>query len=219
MKRYVVAGLGIFGAGVAETLYTHGHDVIAIDLKEEKVNRIAPHVSRAAVGDARQLDVLDKIGSREADAGVVSLGSDLGASILAVMALRDLKVREIYVKVISFDHARIMNRIGVTETVFPEREMSINLARRMVQSESLLNYVRIGGGLSLQEMAVPRHWEGKTLRELKLPSDYKVSVVAVHDVLTDRMIPVPNPDEPLQDTHTLVLTGTEENLARVAAVG
>ena len=218
MKRYVVAGLGIFGSGVAETLYRQGHDVIAIDLKEDAVNRIAPRVSRAVVGDARMLDVLQSIGAKGADAGVVSLGSDLGASILATMALRDLGVGEIYVKVISFDHARIMKKIGVTETVFPERESSINLATRMVRSDALLNYIRIGTGLSLQEMAVPRSWEGKTLRELQLPSRYRVSVVAVHDVLTDEMMPVPDPDRPLRDTDTLILTGNEERLAHVAGV-
>lgn len=218
MKRFIIVGLGIFGSGVAETLYEQGNDVIAIDLKEQNVNRMAGHVTRAVVGDARQVDVLEKIGSRGAEAAVVSTGEDISASILVTLALRDLGVLEIYVKVISFDHARIMAKIGVTETVFPERESSVNLGKRIVSSDALLNYVRLGGGLSLQEMTVPARWEGKTLRDLQLPARYRVSVVAVHDVLRDEMTPVPDPDMPLLDTHTLVLTGTEENLARVAGI-
>jgi trk system potassium uptake protein TrkA len=218
MKRFIIIGLGIFGSGVAETLYREGHEVIAIDVKEEPVNRIASHVTRAVVGDARQIDILEKIGAQGADTGVISTGDDISASILAAMALRDLNVREIYVKVVSFDHARIMAKIGVTETVFPERESSVNLAVRLIHSQAVLNYYRIGSGLSLQEMAVPVRWEGKTLRELQLPTHYRVSVVAIHDVLTDQMIPVPDPDMPLLDTHTLVLTGSETNLARVARI-
>lgn len=218
MKRFIVIGLGIFGGRIAQTLHEHGNEVVAIDVREARVNSIAGYVSRAVVGDATRLAVLEGAGARGADTAVVSTGDDLSASILATMALRDLKVREIYVKVISVEHARIMAKIGVTDTIFPEEESAVNLGTRILRSESLLNYVRLGGGLSLQEMAVPKVWEGKSLRELALPTRYKVSVVAVHDVITDRMVPVPNPDDPLLDSQTLVLTGTEQNLARVAGI-
>lgn len=217
-KRFVVVGLGIFGHGIAEALYSEGHDVVAVDVVEERVNRIARHVSRAAVGDARQLDVLDRLGAGDAEVAIVSTGADIGASILTVMALRDLKVPQIYVKVISFDHARILKKIGVTETVFPEHESSRNLAQRITHSESLLNYVQLGHNFSMQEMAVPNAWNGKTLRELQLRPKYNVAVVAVHDVLTDTMHPVPDPDAPLKDSDTLLIAGTNKNLERVAKI-
>jgi trk system potassium uptake protein TrkA len=218
MKRFIIVGLGIFGSGTAETLYEMGNEVIAVDLKDELVDRIAPHVTRAAVADGRHADVLERIGARDADAGVVSTGSDISASVLAVMALRDLDVGEIYVKVISRDHARVMRKIGVTETIFPERESSINLATRISRSNALLNYVRLGSGFSMQEMAVPNKWIGKTLRELQLRPHYKVSVIAVHDIMLDQMIPVPDPDAPLKDSDTLLLAGTNESLARVSRI-
>lgn len=217
-KRFVVVGLGIFGDGIARALYDEGHDVIAVDLNEERVSDIARHVSRAAVGDARQTDVLEKIGAGDADAAVVSTGDDIGASILVVMALRDLGVPQVYVKVISSDHGRILKKIGVTEIVFPEHESSRNLAQRITHSESLLNYVKLGENFSMQEMAVPNRWRGKTLRELQLRPKYNVSVIAVHDVLTDTMYPVPDPDARLKDSDTLLVTGTTENLARIANI-
>ncbi|HEX7069735.1 MAG TPA: TrkA family potassium uptake protein, partial [Rhodothermales bacterium] len=179
MKRFVVVGLGIFGSGVAEALYEQGHDVVAIDLSEEKVSRIARRVTEAIVGDATSVEALERVGAGSADAAVVSTGDDMSASILATLALRDLNVREIYIKVISFDHARIMRKIGVTDIIFPEREAAFNLSTRIARSQALLNYVRIGTGLSLQEMAIPVRWEGRTLRELKLPSQFRVSVVAL----------------------------------------
>ncbi len=218
MNRYVVIGLGVFGSSAAQTLFDQGHEVVALDLNGDKVERVAPLVTRAVVADARDRDVLDRLGVREADAAVVSTGDDISASALAVMALRDLDVREVYVKVVSTDHARIMSRIGATRTVFPERESAANLAYQMTHGDSLFNYVRLGAGLSIQEMAVPREWEGQTLRDLALTRRFRVSVVAVHDVLTDTTSAVPDPDAPLLDTHTLVVTGSEENLARVTEI-
>ena len=215
MKRFVVIGLGNFGASAAEALQGQQHDVIAIDTSEPAVERIAPLVSRAVVGDGRQLRTLEKLGVRKADAGVVSTGDDITASILATMALRDLKVREIYVKVISADHARVMEKLGVTETIVPERESAFRLATRISRS-GILNYVRLGTGFSIQEMAVPESWIGQSLRQLKLPGRFRIGVIAVHDVLTDEMIPVPSPDAPLKDSDTLLVAGKDEDLARAA---
>lgn len=218
MRRFIIIGLGTFGSGVAETLYEQGSDVVAVDLKSENVDRIAPHVTRAAVGDARDAEVLSRVGAKDADAGVVSTGDDISASVLAAMALRDLKVGELYVKVISNDHARIMKKIGVTETIFPERESSINLAIRISHSNALLNYIRLGSGFSLQEMAVPNKWTGRSLRDLQLRSRHGISVIAVHDVITDQMIPVPDPDALLKDSDTLLVAGSDANLQRVAKI-
>ena len=217
MKRFVVIGLGNFGSSVAEALFAHGHDVTTVDVSEAAVDRIARLVTRAAVGDGTQLDTLERIGAKGADAAVVSTGDDITASILATLALRDLGVPEIYVKVTSNNHARVLQKMGVTETIFPERESGQRLATR-IESRTILNYVRLGPDFSLQEMAVPESWIGRSLRELQLPRRYRVSVVAVHDVLHDRIVPVPNPDSPLKESDTLLLSGDDEDLARAARV-
>ena len=215
MKRFVIIGLGNFGSSVAEALHARGHDVVAVDVEEHAVDRIAPYVTRAAVGDGRQMEVLERLGAKEADGGIVSAGDDITASILATMALRDLKVKDIYVKVVSRDHARVMARIGVSETIFPERESALNLGIRL-SSGDVFNYVRLGGGFSMQEMAVPDKWEGKTLRELGLRQHYRLSVIAVHDVLMQTMHVPPDPDAVLKDSDTLLVAGRDENLERVA---
>ncbi len=215
MKRFIVVGLGNFGGSVAEALHARGHEVIVLDANEQAVDRIAPHVSRAAVGDGRSLQTLEKLGAKGADAGVVSTGDDIAASILTTMALRDLGVQDVYVKVISQDHARVMERIGVTETIFPERESAISLGTRM-SGTALLNFVRLAQGFGLQEMAVPDSWNGKTLRALDLRRGFGISVIAVHDVLTDKMTAVPDPDSILQESDTLIVAGRDEDLAKVA---
>lgn len=217
MKRFVVIGLGNFGGSVAEALHARGHEVIVIDANETAVDRIASMVSRAVVGDGRNVATLEKLGVRGADAGVISTGDDIAASILATMALRDLDVQDVYVKVTSQDHARVMERIGVTESIFPERESAIALGTRMSGS-ALLNFVRLSEGFGLQEMAVPDSWNGKTLRELQLRRHFGISVIALHDVLTDQMTGVPDPDAPLKESDTLVVAGRDEDLAKVAEV-
>lgn len=217
MKRFVVVGLGNFGSSVAESLYAKGHDVVALDLDESAVDRIAPKVTRAAVGDGKHLGTLERVGAKAANVGIVSTGDDITASILSTMALRDLGVGEVYVKVISKDHARVMEKMGVTETVFPELESGLRLATR-VSSTGILNFVRLAPGFSVQEMAVPEQWIGKTLRELELPRAQRISIIAVHDVLLDRILPIPDPDAPLKDSDTLLIAGSDADLDAVSKI-
>lgn len=213
-KRFVVIGLGNFGSSAAESLHSKGHDVVAVDTDERTVDRIGPRVTRAAVGDGRNRDVLRRLGAEEADAAIVSTGDDLAASVLATMSLRDLGVPEIYAKVISADHARIMEQLGITETIFPERESALRLAERMVSTE-ILNYIQLGRDFIMQELAVPEDWIGRSLRDLELPRLYRVSVLAVHDILNDRILPVPDPDAPLKESDTILVAGAAEDLRRV----
>ena len=215
MKRFVIIGLGNFGSAVAQALHEAGHDVATVDTNEETVDRMVGKVARAAVGDGRSIDVLRKVGAEEADAGIVSTGDDITASLLATLALKDLGVQEIYVKVISHDHARVLEKMGVTETIFPERESGFRLATR-IASRGILNYIAVGPGFGIQEMAVPESWIGEPLRRLGLPKRFKVTIIAVHDMLRDEMVPVPDPDGPLKDSDTLLILGRDEDLARLA---
>ena len=217
MKRFIVIGLGNFGSSVAEALYQNGYDVIALDVNESAVDRIAPKVTRAAVGDGKDVGILERVGAKTADVGVVSTGDDITASILSTLALRDLGVREIYVKVISTDHGRVMEKLGVTETVFPERESGLRLATR-VSSAGILNYVRLAPGFSVQEMAVPEEWIGQSLRALELPKTHRITVVAVHDMLRDQITPIPDADAPLKESDTLLVAGTDGDLAAAAKI-
>lgn len=215
MKRFIVIGLGNFGSTVAATLHSIGHDVVALDRDEERVDRMSQSVARAAVGDGTDIRTLRQVGAEDADAGVISTGDNITASAMTALLLRDLGVEEIYVKVISDDHGRLIEKIGVTETIFPERESGVRLGKR-ISSRSLLNYVALGENFSLQEMAVPSGWVGRSLRELQLPRRLGISVVAVHDMLMDRILSVPDPDAPLKDSDTLLMAGPDRNLTRAA---
>lgn len=217
MKRFVVIGLGNFGAAVAETLYGLGNEVVAMDTEPHRVEAVAEHVANAVVGNGTDIRALRQVGAEEADCAVVSTGEDITASALAVLMLRDLGVPEIYVKVTSADHARLIEKIGVTDTIFPERDSGIRLGRT-VSNAAVLNFVPLARGFSLQEMAVPSAWVGMTLRSLELPRKWGISVVAVRDVLHDEIHALPDPDHPLVESDTLLVAGADDRLGTAARV-
>ena len=140
MKRIIVIGLGNFGSAVADALAGKGHDVIAVDLDEHAVERMATRVARAEVADGTDASALAEVGGDRVDVGVTGTGDDITASILAILALQDLETPQIYVKVISAAHARAVEKMGVTATVFPERDNGIRLGESLA-SEAVLNYV------------------------------------------------------------------------------
>jgi trk system potassium uptake protein len=210
LNRFVVIGLGHFGSFIAKRLYELGHEVIAIDSRANLVDAHGPFVTRALVGDATQKEVLDEAGADGADVAIISTGDNLSASILSLLALRDLKVNTIYVKVQSLEHARIADALGATDTVFPEMQSATNLATR-ITSTALLHYTAYSEHFSIQEMAVPASWNGKSLHELKLPQEHMIQVVAVHDNLQDT-ITIPDPTRPLLPSDTLLIAGAPERL-------
>lgn len=211
MNRFVVIGLGHFGSWVARVLHAEGHEVLAVERRSDLVDRYADGVTRGVVGDATNRELLEEVGAGGADAAVISTGGDLAASILATQALRDLEVEEIYVKVTSQEAARALDAFGVTETIFPERQVAYRLAHRL-PSKTVMEYVPLAEGYSIQELAIPDEWLGETLRELTLPQEHGIQVVALYDVLTGDLDVVPDPDRPLRDSDVAIVVGADETI-------
>lgn len=218
MKRFVVIGLGHFGSWVARALHAEGHEVLAVERRAELVDRYAEGVTRGVVGDATQKRLLDEIGAGRADAAVISTGGDLAASILATQALRDLGVEEIYVKVTSEEAAHALDAFGVTESIFPEREVAFRLAHRL-PSKTIMEYIPLGQGHSIQELAIPDRWLGRTLRELALPRQHEIQVVALYEVLTGELDVVPDPDQRLKDSDVAIVVGSDDRIAALIEDG
>lgn len=215
MNRFVVVGLGSFGSSVAATLFAQGHEVIAIDQNPNAVDRAARSVSKGVVGNGGDRALLARIGAEGADAGVVSTGDDLTAAILATLALKDLGVPRVVCKVTSDEAARVMHRIGADESIFPEHESGLALGMRLV-SGNVFNYFDLGAGYSVQELAVPAPWQGRTLQDLNLRRTERVTVIAVHDIVQDTLTIPPDPELPLGENDTLLLAGRTEDLSRLS---
>lgn len=215
MARFLVVGLGNFGASVATSLHQMGHEVAAVDLDPRRTEHVAALLGKVLAGDGTDLALLDRLDARQADTAIVSTGDDVSASVLTAIALRDLGVTDIHVKVISDLHARILGKVGVSDTIFPERESAQYLAHR-VGNRAILRYVELQPGLAAQEMTVPQRWVGRSLRDLELPRRYGITVIAVRDREGGALSQSPDPKEPLQESSTVLLAGDDEALARVA---
>jgi trk system potassium uptake protein TrkA len=214
VSRYAVIGLGKFGSWVARTLEDLGHEVVAIDADPILVDRHAELVSRAVHGDGTDPSVLRGAGLRDVEAAVVSMGENLAASILATVALRDLGVREIYVKAAGDTEARAINALGVSEVIIPERDAGVRLAHRMGAQE-VIDYQPLGEGCSIQEVAIPEHWIGRSLLELAPRERHGVQVIAVRCSLTDGVSVPPDPATALKDSDSLIVAGTDAAIGKL----
>ena len=120
MKTFIVIGLGRFGSSAAEQLYDMGHEVIVVDRDEEAVSHLADRCTHAAIGDAREIEVLRAVGAAECQCAIVAMGEDLAASVLITMNLRDLGCKYIICKAQNELYQRALERVGADRVVIPE---------------------------------------------------------------------------------------------------
>lgn len=216
--RILVVGMGAFSTSVARTLKEMGHDVIAVERDGDLADRYADVATRAVVGDATDPLVLERAGARDVDAAVIGTGQSLATTILATMALRDLGVRDIYAKVGSRTEARALDRVGVTQAVFPEDEAGTRLAHALV-SQNVLEYVELAPGWSMQEIAVPEPWSGRSLLELEPRKELGVQVIGIRDALSGELGIPPDPSQKLKISDSLLLAGPDEMLEKLSTEG
>ncbi len=212
MKHFAVIGLGNFGGTLAVELHQLGKKVVAIDRDADRAQvfqQLLPHV---AVADVTERDSLEELGLQDVDCAVISRGHQFDASVLATLHCVELGVSCIYAKVVSRTHGRILERIGASRIIFPEREVAQRLAHRLAMP-NLVDYLPIGEGYSVDQMRTPQRFIGKTLAELQLPSRYRVQVVAVRESSSpDSPLRLPTGNTVLGVDEQLVLMGRNEDL-------
>lgn len=215
-KKFCVIGLGNFGFHVVETLDEEGHEVIAIDSDKDKVQAVKDICSYAILGDAGNKEFLASQGVNDMDAVVVSTGDRSHLSTLITLYLKELKVPRIFVKAVSEDHGRILERVGATDVIYPEKEMARRIAHTM-STPNVLEFIPLAEEYSLSETGPPKQFIGKTLIELDLRKRFEVTVIAIKDVLTDKFIPAPPPTYMIKDSDVLILIGKTGDVDKALA--
>jgi trk system potassium uptake protein TrkA len=216
MKRFCVIGLGNFGFHVARALYEDGHEVVAIDMDREKVQRVQDHVSYAILGDAASKEFLKGQGIGEMDAVVVSTGERSHLSTLITLYLKELKVPRILVKSLDEDHGTILEKIGATDIIYPEKDMAIKTARGL-SSPNILEFIPMAEDYSIIESAPPAHFVGKSLVDLDLRKRFNVNVIGIKDVLTDVFTVVPPASHVIKDSDLLILIGKSKDIDKACS--
>ncbi len=213
MKTFVVIGLGRFGTAVATELCKLGHEVMAIDGREESVQAAADRVTHAVTGDARDPAVLRALGVRNYDCAIVAVGDDVGNSALITLNLKELGMKEVVCKAQSHVHRKVLEKIGADKVVFPEHEMGVKLAQGLSHS-NILNFIELSEDYGIVEIAPPGDWVGNSIRALDVRAKYKVNIIAVRDK-SGRMLVAPGADYILQDDDAVVTLGRNEDINRL----
>jgi trk system potassium uptake protein TrkA len=211
MKRVVVIGLGIFGFNLAKDLFEAGLEVIAVDKNKDLVQKIRDFSTKAVVADATEKEVLEAIGIEENDVIIVSFGEDLAASTILTLHLKEMNVRTIIVKAPNEDHKRILEKVGATEVVIPEREMAGKIARSLI-SPNVMDYLPLTREYTICEIAPPASFVGKSIAEIQLRKKYNIGLLASRDVLTDQITMIPGGDFVVKDSDILVVIGKEKDI-------
>ena len=178
MKNFLIIGLGRFGTSLAQELCAQGHEVLAMDILPERVQAVADQVTCAVAGDARDPEVLSGVGARNFDCAVVAAGTDIGTSALITLNLKELGGPRVVSKANSMVHSKVLEKIGADLVVFPEQEMAITLARRLINGD-VLNYIELSDEYSIVERTLPNSWVGKSIMELNIRAKWKLTVIAV----------------------------------------
>jgi len=178
MKQFVVIGCGRFGSSVAKTLCKLGYDVLAIDKDPDKVQEISEYVTHSVQADAVDEKALKALGIRNFDVAIVTIGSDVQASIMGTLIAKELGVKKVISKAQNELHGKVLYKIGANKVIFPERDIGIRVAHNLVSS-NILDVIEFAPDYTIIEVAAKEEWEDKSLKDLQLPKIYGVSVMAI----------------------------------------
>lgn len=203
---------------MATTLAGLGHEVVGIDGDEDKVRSVADVVSLAVQLDATDEKALRGAGLKDVDVAIVSIGENIEASLLVVTLLQELGIKQIVAKSVTALHGRILEKLGVTRVVFPEREMAVRVAHSLVMP-NVIDYIELSTEFSIVEVPAPPDFVGKTLRDIGLRARFGLTTIAIKHVSdTGSVISTniaPGPDDVIQQGDVLSLLGSNERLGQI----
>lgn len=209
MKSFFVIGLGRFGMALALHLREQGHEVLGMDVRQDKVQAAADVLTQAVTADARDPEVLRAVGARNFDCAVVAFSADVGDSALVTLNLKEQGVARVVSKVSSVVHRKVLEKIGADQVVFPEQEMALRLAHSLSNGD-ILNFIELSDEYSMVEQKVPQSWAGHSLVELNIRAEYHLSVIAVRR--EDGMTISPGRDFVFQTEDCMVVLGRNEDI-------
>lgn len=222
MKRFMVIGLGRFGQRLAKALTEAGHEVIAIDKREELVERVRDEVALAVCLDATDPDPLKSQGAGDIDAAVVCIGEDFESNALATATLKSLGVPVVISRASTEIQRRILSAIGADQVVLPEEEVADRLAGHLA-NPNILEHLELAEGHSLIQIRAPADWYGRTLGEIDLRRKHEVNLVAIKRQVISRtpeggqtveqqVVDLPMAHTVIREGDVLVLVGSTESL-------
>jgi trk system potassium uptake protein TrkA len=214
-QSYAVIGLGRFGTSIISKLYEAGQEVMGIDINNELVDDIKSSVTHAVALDSTDEESLKSVGIRNFDYVIVAIGNDMQASILTVMLLKEIGVKQVIAKALNKRHGQLLDKVGADWVIHPERDMGERVAHQLL-SPNVLNYIELSKEYSIEEIMIPSSMKKKSLRELDLRAKYNVNAIAI--LSNENLIISPSPDQVLKDGDKLVIIGHRDDINEFANI-
>lgn len=211
MKSILLIGLGRFGKHIALQLNQLGHQVMAIDDREERVNDILPFVTNAQIGDSTSEEFLRSLGINNYDVCIVAIGTDFQSSLETTSLLKELGAKLVVSRAARDVHAKFLLRNGADEVLYPEKQLAKWAAIRY-SADHILDYIELDDDNAIFEVTVPKNWIGKTVGQIDIRKKYNINIMGFKkDGKIDVAI---TPDTLLTDDKTMLVLGEYKALQK-----
>jgi len=218
MRQFAVIGLGRFGLSVAKTLTEQGCQVLAIDKEEELVQDASEFVTEAVQVDSTDEKSLKAVGINNVDVAIVGIGTDLEASILTTLTLKEMGVKEIVSRAVTEEHGKVLEKVGATKVVFLERDMGMRVANSLI-SPSIIEHIYLSPEFSIMETMAPQAFMGRSIGDLDIRAKYGLTIIGVRkkeqpNNKVGELNISPKADYVIKQGDVLILLGSNENLEK-----
>lgn len=180
MKNVLLIGLGRFGRHIAIHLDSLGHQVMAVDTNEERINRVLPYVTNAQIGDSTNAEFLDSLGIGNYDVCIVTIGSNFQSSLETTSLLKEMGAKFVVSRAERDVQAKFLLRNGADKVVYPEKQMAKWTAIRYT-TDHILDYIELDEKHAIFEVEVPREWVGKSIGQLDIRKKYDINILAIKE--------------------------------------
>ena len=211
MKNILLIGLGRFGRHIALQLNKLGHEVMAVDSNEERVNEILPIVTNAQIGDSTNTEFLKSLGIGNFDVCIVTIGGNFQNSLETTSLLKELGAKLVVSRAERDVQEKFLLRNGADEVVYPEKQVA-NWAAIRYTADPLRDYIEVDDAHAIFEVEVPEEWIGKTVGELDIRRKYSINIMATKE--NGKINMAVSPETVLTDNITLLVLGAYKELQK-----
>lgn len=178
MKNILLIGLGRFGKHIAMQLNEMGHEIMAVDINEERINRILPFVTNAQIGDSTDASFLESLGIGNFDICFVTIGGSFQNSLETTSLLKELGANLVISRAERDVQEKFLLRNGADRVVYPEKQVA-KWASIRYADDHILDYMEVDASHAIFEVAIPDEWIGRSVGELDIRRRYNINILAV----------------------------------------
>ena len=179
-KTILLIGLGRFGLHIAKKLHELGHEVMAVDVNEERINQAVPYVTDAQIGNSTNEEFLKSLGINNFDLCIVTISDDFQSSLETTSLLKELGAKKVVSRAERDGQAKFLLRNGADEIVYPEKQLASWMAIKY-SADHILDYIEIDNEHAIFEVSVPKDWIGKTIGEIDIRKKYGINILGIKD--------------------------------------